>query len=54
MLGMPGETREEMIQTVKFVENLDPEDAYWRPFIGIPGAELYKIIEEKDLVYDRF
>lgn len=47
ILGYPGETRETMLQTIKFVEKISPDEVGWynvaTPF---PGTPLYEIAEK--------
>ena len=41
MLGFPGETREEMEETVRFAMELDPEVASFTLFVPLPGTKEY-------------
>lgn len=54
MLGIPGETKDEIKKTVEFVESIDPYYIFFNPFLGIPGSEIYPTIERKNLVYKRY
>jgi anaerobic magnesium-protoporphyrin IX monomethyl ester cyclase len=52
MLGIPGETIEDMEATFKFARKLDPDWCQFNTYIAVPGSALYKEIMEKGL-YDR-
>ena len=52
MLGIPGETREDMETTFKFARKLDPDWHQFNVFIAYPGCKLYKQILENGW-YDR-
>lgn len=52
MLGIPGETAEDMQTTFKFARKLDPDYHQFNVFIAYPGCQLYNEILEKGL-YDR-
>lgn len=55
MLGMPGETRAELQQTIDLVFDLKPDWVYWAAFIGLPGAELYRHLEDHpELIFRRW
>jgi len=54
MLGIPGETKEEMKETLKFLTVLKPDYVFFNAFLGIPGSKLYDIIEKKGLIYKRY
>lgn len=43
MLGFPEETREDILKTIKFVNKLNPDFAYFSLITPHPGTELYKI-----------
>ena len=52
MLGLPGETVEDMKATYKFARKLDPDWVRFNIFVGYPGSDLYDEIKEKGL-YER-
>ena len=52
MLGIPGETIEDMEATFKFARKLDPDWCQFNTYVAVPGSALYKEIMEKGL-YDR-
>lgn len=51
MLGVPTQTRDENLETIRFVKRLSPDIVYFNPFIGIPGSKTYDYIREKGLPY---
>ena len=52
MLGLPGETKEEMYETLRFAHSLDSYWTWFNYFLGIPGSDLYAdIIKNKS--YER-
>ena len=52
MLGIPGETANDMKATLKFAKKLDPDWCQFNIFIGYPVSSLYEEILQKGL-YDR-
>jgi len=52
MLGIPGETKEDMETTYKFAKKLDPDWIQFNVFIACPDSGLYQEVLEKGL-YDR-
>jgi len=52
MLGIPGETIEDMKATFKFARKLDPDWCQFNTYVAVPGSALYKEIMENGL-YDR-
>lgn len=55
MLGLPGETKEDLQKTIDMVFEIKPDWVYWAAFVGLPGAELYEEIEKKpELIYQRW
>jgi anaerobic magnesium-protoporphyrin IX monomethyl ester cyclase len=52
MLGIPGETVEDMEATFKFARKLDPDWCQFNVFVAVPGSALYREVIEKKL-YDR-
>lgn len=52
ILGLPGETKKEMYETLNFAHRLNSYYTWFNYYLGIPGSDLYdKII--KDKLYDR-
>lgn len=52
VLGLPGETRKEMYETLAFAHQLDSYWTWFNYYLGIPGSDLYDtIIKEK--TYDK-
>ncbi|MBT8171499.1 B12-binding domain-containing radical SAM protein, partial [Candidatus Bathyarchaeota archaeon] len=49
MLGLPGETLQDMEATFKFARKLDPDWVRFNIFVGYPGSSLYDEIIEKGL-----
>jgi len=54
MFGIPGETRAEMRQTLRFLLKISPEYVFFNPFLGIPGSAVFEEIETNNLAYQRF
>jgi len=52
ILGIPGETLEDMEITYKFAKKLDPDWAQFNIYIAVPGSGLYDEVMQKGL-YDR-
>jgi anaerobic magnesium-protoporphyrin IX monomethyl ester cyclase len=52
MLGIPGETIEDMEASFKFARKLDPDWCQFNVFVAVPGSALYREVIEKGL-YDR-
>jgi radical SAM superfamily enzyme YgiQ (UPF0313 family) len=52
MLGIPGETAEDMEATFKFARKLDPDWCRFNIFVAVPGSSLYEEVMQKGL-YDR-
>lgn len=52
ILGIPGETLEDMEVTYKFAKKLDPDWAQFNVYIAVPGSGLYDEVIQKGL-YDR-
>jgi len=47
MIGIPGETMEDMKKTLKLAKELDPDYCWFNIFIGIPFSPLYNQIVER-------
>lgn len=55
MLGMPGETRNDLKKTLDLVFSLKPDWVYFAAFLGLPGSELYDYLEKNpQYVYRRW
>jgi radical SAM superfamily enzyme YgiQ (UPF0313 family) len=52
MLGIPGETMDDMEATFKFARKLDPDWCRFNIFVAVPGSSLYDEVMQKRL-YDR-
>ena len=52
MLGIPGETINNMKSTLKFAKILDPDWCRFNVFVAVPGSILYEEVMQKGL-YDR-
>lgn len=50
VLGMPGETKEEIEQTIKFSQKLDPDFAQFAIATPYPGTELYDMAKSEGLL----
>ncbi len=49
VFGLPGETRETMLQTIKWVKKVNPTYAIFFRAIPFPGTDLHKYLEENKL-----
>jgi len=57
LFGIPGETREEMLQTIKLAKSLKIDRAHFSNFMPLPGSELYaqlKSAGRDDIDYNHF
>jgi radical SAM superfamily enzyme YgiQ (UPF0313 family) len=52
ILGIPGETVEDMNATFKFARKLDPDWCRFNVFVAVPGSTLYEEVI-RDHLYDR-
>ena len=52
ILGIPGETVNDMKVTFEFVKKLDPDWCRFNVFIAVPGSSLYEEVMQRGL-YDR-
>jgi len=50
VIGIPGETWEEALQTIKFAKKLDPDYAQFSIATPFPGTELYQIAKNNGLL----
>lgn len=48
MVGLPGEGKREILDTVRFMEETKPDHVCWSVATPYPGTDLYKIAENKD------
>ena len=53
MIGVPTETKEEHLETIRFIKRLSPDVVYFNAFIGIPGSKMYDHIIGKNLIYEK-
>ncbi|MBF0368615.1 MAG: radical SAM protein [Magnetococcales bacterium] len=53
MVGLPGETRETMANTLDLAKRLTPETVQFYPVMIYPGTEAFKWAEEKGLIATR-
>jgi len=51
MLGIPGETLEDMYAVLRFAKKLNPDWCQFNVFVACPGSALYEGVAEKGL-YD--
>ena len=49
IVGVPGETAEDMKQTQDLLEEIKPDLIWWNVFVGIPKGELYHYVLENKL-----
>ena len=47
LMGIPGETKEEMLQTIRFAKKLRLDRAQFNNFMPLPGSELYTQLKQK-------
>jgi anaerobic magnesium-protoporphyrin IX monomethyl ester cyclase len=52
LLGIPGETADDMKATFKFARKIDPDWCRFNIFVAVPGSTLYSEVMQKGL-YDR-
>lgn len=50
VIGIPGETWEEAIETIRFAKKLDPDFVQFSIATPFPGTELYRMAKEKGLL----
>jgi radical SAM superfamily enzyme YgiQ (UPF0313 family) len=50
MVGLPGETRETMIQTLDLAKRLSPDTVQFYPVMIYPGTEAYRWYQERGLI----
>lgn len=49
MLGIPGESREDVFRSFEFMQMLDPSQFSFQTFVCTPGNELYEFVQNKRL-----
>lgn len=55
MLGLPGETRDDLRKTLDLVFSLKPDWVYFAAFVGLPGSELYDYLNQNPhLIFRRW
>jgi radical SAM superfamily enzyme YgiQ (UPF0313 family) len=56
MFGIPGETKADMLETIRFAQSLSIDRAQFNNFMPLPGSEIYRTLKHKfqNLDYDRF
>jgi radical SAM superfamily enzyme YgiQ (UPF0313 family) len=54
MLGLPGETKDDVEQTLALHEELEPDDFGYFVFYPYPGTELFKICKEKGYLPENY
>lgn len=52
LLGLPGETFQDMRETIEFSRELDLDLAYFGTVIPVPGSELYEIASNENKISD--
>lgn len=52
IIGLPGETKETLENTYRFISSLSPDAVSWNLATPYPGTELFNIAKEKDLILD--
>lgn len=50
ILGLPGENKETLRETINFLENVDFENVFFHIPLPIPGTEFFSYCRDKDLV----
>jgi len=54
IIGFPGETQEQILETFKFADETKTDLAYFFVANPLPGSELYEIAKERDMLRDDF
>ncbi len=52
MVGMPFESRENILETLELTKLIGPERAIFSQYLPLPGTPLYKVAEQADLLLD--
>ncbi len=50
MMGFPTETKEQVLDTIKLMEEIKPDNPLWSIVTPYPGTELYDIAKERNLL----
>lgn len=50
MLGLPGDTYETVVETIKFAKELDPDYVFWNIFTPFPNTPLWEYCVERGLI----
>jgi magnesium-protoporphyrin IX monomethyl ester (oxidative) cyclase len=54
IIGFPGETKEQMMETFRFADEVKTDIGYFFVANPLPGTELYKIAQERNMLRDDF
>jgi len=54
MVGLPTETKKEMLETLKFAKYLNPDSASFSIAAPLPGSDLYDYALQNNLLVDKF
>jgi len=54
IIGFPGETRDQISQTIRFAKEMKTDLAYFFIANPLPGTELYQIAKQKEMLKDEF
>jgi len=49
IVGVPPETEDDIVQTIRLVEEIKPTVTWYNVFVGIPDSELYKYVKKNKL-----
>lgn len=50
IVGTPGETEEDLFQTIEFLKAIEPDQIGFCRFIPLPGSVLFKMLKDKGLI----
>lgn len=50
MIGLPGETYETVVETIKFAKKLDPDYVFWNTYTPFPDTPLWDYYTERGLI----
>lgn len=53
LIGLPGETRETINETIRFAKEINPDYVEFYPATPYPGTKFYEIVAEKQYIVDR-
>ena len=54
MLGLPGETKQDIEKTLDFISELEPDDFAYCVFYPFPGTALFRLCEEKGYLPENY